>query len=392
MKRTLPATLAALSLLLVVGGCASIETYAPPVEASDGDLQIEKRTYYVKEGSKTVKYDADLGQLLVPENRSVSASRLIALPVIRVHALTDNPTEPIFHLAGGPGGTNMTFSHLKGLIETHDIVMVGYRGVDGSISLDLPEVSKAWKGVGNDLFSESSLANLEDAFAREAARLEAEGIDLSGYTMIEVVKDIEAARIALGYERINLLSQSYGTRLAQFYAYMYPNSLFRSAMISVNPPGHFLWEPEVVDELIEYDSTLMANDPEWSGRAPDLAATMRDVSHNLPDRWLFVPIDAGKVRMMTHFMLFHRGTAASVYDSYIAAANGDPSGLAMMSLMYGFMFPNAINWGDWASKGGPDYLADRDYLTEMMTDSSIIGAPTSVAGGSISSLFLLFGK
>ena len=53
---------------------------------------------------------------------------------------------------------------------------------------------------------------------------------------------MEAARAALGYDRINLLSYSYGTRVAMIYAWMYPGSIHRSAMIGVNPRGNFAWE------------------------------------------------------------------------------------------------------------------------------------------------------
>ena len=39
----------------------------------------------------------------------------------------------------------MHFSHLEGLVENHDFVMVGYRGLDGSVVLDCPEISDAIK-------------------------------------------------------------------------------------------------------------------------------------------------------------------------------------------------------------------------------------------------------
>jgi hypothetical protein len=39
----------------------------------------------------------------------------------------------------------MNFSHFEGLLDEHDIVMVGYRGVDGHVVLDCPEVTKAWR-------------------------------------------------------------------------------------------------------------------------------------------------------------------------------------------------------------------------------------------------------
>jgi len=345
--------------------------------AKAGDLVIRAGTYEADGES----YPADIGTLFVPENRDNPDSRLIDLPVIRVRALGDSPAEPIFSLAGGPGGSNIRFSHLNGLIDNHDIVMVGYRGVDGSVVLDCPEAAEAMKGIGNDLFGDQSVAGIGDAFSRCAARLQDEGVHLEGYTMPEVVEDIEAARTALDYDRINLLSGSYGTRVAMIYSWIHPESIYRSAMISVNPPGRFVWEPDVVDVQIAYDAGLCAQDAECSARTDDLAETMRNVAHNLPDQWQSLPIDPGKVKLMTHFGLFHRGSAAMVYDTYLTAEEGDPSGLAMMSRIYDSAIPPALTWGDFAAKGMTDYDPARDYLTEMNPPDSIIGAPASLFGG-----------
>ena len=325
-----------------------------------------------------VEYAADCGTLIVPENRSDPNSRLIALPVIRVHALSDNPEEPIFWFAGGPGSTNMGFSRMEGLIDNHDIVMVGYRGVDGSSVLDCPEVKQAAKGLDGDLLSEKSITNIGDAFSLCFSRLHDEGFDLDGYTIPEVIEDNEAARKGLGYGPVNLLSGSYGTRVAQIYAWMYPESIHRSIMISVNPPGHMVWEPSVLDQQILYDADLCAQDAACSARTDDLAETMRNVAHNMPRRWLFLKIDPGKARFMTHFFLWHRGQAASAYDIYISAENGDPSGLALMSLMYDMMIPSYMTWGELAVKGvSTDYDPTRDYLAEMKPADSILGAPMS---------------
>jgi len=35
----------------------------------------------------------------------------------------------------------MEFPNLEGLVDLHDFVQVGYRGVDGSVVLDCPEIS-----------------------------------------------------------------------------------------------------------------------------------------------------------------------------------------------------------------------------------------------------------
>jgi len=363
-----------LSLLLTACG-GKDDPITVPTGAKAGDLAGMEACIY--EANK-VEYAADCGTLIVPENCSDPGSRLITLPVIRVRALSPNPSEPIFWLAGGPGGSNMHFSSLDGLIENHDIVLVGYRGVDGSSVLDCPEVKRAAKGLGGDLLNDESVANIGDAFTRCLTRLHDEGFDLDGYTIPEVVKDNEAARKGLGYERVNLLSGSYGTRVAQIYAWMYPESIFRSIMISVNPPGHMVWEPSVLDEQIMYDADLCAQDAKCSARTDNLAETMRNVAHNMPRRWFFLKIDPGKARFMTHFFLWHRGQAASAYDIYIAAEGGDPSGLALMSLMYDMMIPKYMTWGELALKGvSTDYDPARDYLTEMNPPDSILGAPMS---------------
>jgi hypothetical protein len=74
-----------------------------PPGAQAGDLILEDCDYATESGA----YDADCGTLVVPENRADPESRLIALPVTRIEAWSENPAEPIFRLEGGPGKTNM---------------------------------------------------------------------------------------------------------------------------------------------------------------------------------------------------------------------------------------------------------------------------------------------
>jgi pimeloyl-ACP methyl ester carboxylesterase len=206
-----------LILILTLAACIGSKEPEPitvPAGAQAGDLVgLEACTYEAKD----VEYAADCGTLVVPENRSDSDSRLIALPVIRIPATGSSPTEPIFWFQGGPGASNMRFSHLEGLVEDHDIVMVGYRGADGSVVLDCPEISEALRNPPGDLLSDTALESYGAATAQCVERLQAEGVDLTGYTMTETIDDMEAAREALGYERINLLGTSYGTRLAMIY-------------------------------------------------------------------------------------------------------------------------------------------------------------------------------
>jgi pimeloyl-ACP methyl ester carboxylesterase len=364
-----------LGLVLAACGSAKQAPITVPADAQAGDLVgLESCTYEAHD----IKYDADCGVLVVPENWDDPNSRLIALPVVRVRALSDSPAEPIFYFAGGPGHSNLHFGNLAGLVENHDLVQVGYRGVDGTVVLDCPEVDQAMKGVDDDVLSEASLAGIGDAHTRCRARLEAAGVDLAGYTVVQVVQDAEAARVALGYNGINLLGQSFGTRLEMLYTWMYPDSLGRVIMIAVNPPGHMVWGPDDMDRLIALDAALCERDTECSTRADDLAKTMRNITNNMPEQWLFFSIAPSKVVVATQFMLFHRGSAASAYDAYLAAEEGDPSGLALFSLMYNFMLPTANTWGFTFAMAVPaDYDPSRDYLAEMVPPGSTFGAPMS---------------
>ena len=89
------------------------------------------------------QYAADCGTLVVPENRADPGSRLIALPVTRIRAKSEESKEPVFFLTGGPGQSNMEFEIASRYTADRDLVLVGYRGVDGSVRLDCPEVESA---------------------------------------------------------------------------------------------------------------------------------------------------------------------------------------------------------------------------------------------------------
>jgi pimeloyl-ACP methyl ester carboxylesterase len=125
---------------------------------------------------------------------------------------------PIFLLQGGPGHTNMTFDKVSRYADDRDVVLVGYRGVDGSVRLDCPEVESALTRT-SDLVSEETSQAYADAFRSCADRLTTDGLDLGSYGIAQQVDDMGAARVALGYKRINLLSESAGTRTAIIYSW-----------------------------------------------------------------------------------------------------------------------------------------------------------------------------
>src|SRR5206468_8129594 len=132
-------------------------------------------------------------------------SRLIALPVTRIHARSGKPGVPVFRLEGGPGLTNTEFKGASRFAEKRDVVLVGYRGVDGSTKLDCPEVTSA-RAHARDFLTEKSFRADAAAFKACATRLEDDGVDLAGYTLPERVDDLDAAPRALGYAQSDLAS------------------------------------------------------------------------------------------------------------------------------------------------------------------------------------------
>ncbi len=378
-----PARIVALALVTVAIATLAYLRFAPdtgpvsvPSGARAGDLILEPCTYGTERGS----YRADCGTLVVPENRSDPRSRLIALPVTRIRALSAHPGTAIFRLEGGPGRTNMQFSKASRFAGTHDVVLVGYRGVDGSSRLDCPEVVSALKH-SVDLLSAQAFRAKQDAFRSCANRLRADGVDLAGYTLPQRVDDLEAARRALGYRRIDLISESAGTRTAMIYSWRHPESLRRSVMIGVNPPGHFLWNPQTTDAQIRQYAALCARDSGCRGRTDDLAAAMRKTAAHIPDHWLFLPIKRGNVRVASFFGLMDSTSEAApinspmTIDSWLSAANGDASGFWFMSLMADLAFPQAEVWGDVGAASRADAAAAQRHFSARGHDRSILGDP-----------------
>ena len=293
---------------------------------------------------------AECGTLVVPENRRDPESRNIALPVTRVLARSDHPAEPILRLEGGPGKTNMRFPAAARFAERHDVVLVGYRGVDGSVRLDCPEVATAM-GRPRDLLSSAVRTDMKAAYEDCAERLQHEGVDLAGYTVPQRADDLEAARRALGYGRVNLVSESAGTRYALVYAQRYPGAVHRSVMIGANPPGHFLWDGAVADEQIDrYGATR----------------TLRDTE--VPDQWMGLPVHAGNVRLGSFWGLMNNGeetaplTAPMTIDAWESSARGDASGLWMQSLLANLVFGGSQVWGEVAAMARADRTAARRYF------------------------------
>ena len=269
-------------------------------------------------------------------------------------------------------------------------MLLGYRGIDGSVRLDCPEVVSALKHSTGFLTAKSQRA-YANGFRDCATRLKADGVDLAGYTLPERADDIETARVAMGYKRIDLFSESAGTRTAMIYAWRHPASVHRSIMLAVNPPGHFLYDAKTTDALIGHYSELCKQDGSCSARTNDLAASMRRTSADMPDHFAFFPIDKGNVKLTSFFGLMESTSAAEplsgpeAISAWLSAAKGDASGFWFQSLAARLLFPESFVWGDVGAASRADVGAAQRYFASgpHRADSILGNAATEFvwAGG-----------
>jgi pimeloyl-ACP methyl ester carboxylesterase len=177
---------------------------------------------------------ARCGVLEVPENPNRPAVRQLRISVAVIPAIGAHPRpDPIAVLMGGPGENAIGSAEIYArkfarLRQDRDILLVDQRGTGRSAALDC------------ELFSpERPEASLRDRFPLTAVercerRLSVQA-DLTQYTSDRFVNDLEQVRRALGYGPLNLFAGSYGTRAAQVYLRMYPESVRTVYMGSIVP-------------------------------------------------------------------------------------------------------------------------------------------------------------
>lgn len=158
--------------------------------------------------------DAYCGTLEVFENRQTREGRTIALKIVVLPALSNEPApDPLFFLAGGPGqgaaamarGVRDLFRRIQ---SDRDIVLVDQRGTGKSNPLDCKSDDESLAALNEP--PEASLGRLRACLAALDA-------DPRQYTTPIAMDDLNDVREYLGYDRINIYGGSYGTRAALVY-------------------------------------------------------------------------------------------------------------------------------------------------------------------------------
>lgn len=290
---------------------------------------------------------------------------------------------PVVWLMGGPGTSNLNPPLPDWMWQHFDVLAVGYRGIDGAPRLDCPSLRKQLKKEGKnskeDFLAQSTLDRLAEQVTVCQQDLQAQGINTQAYGIYEVVEDIDQVRQALGFEKINLLSVSYGTRIAWYFDQLKPGVVDRNLIMSGNPDGGFFFDPTYTEKQLTELERLCNQDSLCASSLPNLKTAMASVLENLPEKAWGVHLDADQIRLVTFMMLYSRNSMPMVIDAYSKAAEGNYSGLVAMQ-----KFPNPFKsenwvWGTFFSAGSID-LAEQAAFEQQLSESAtttVLNSPLS---------------
>lgn len=256
---------------------ASTESFATEIKRI-GSIEFEK---CMAEGERSV-YPAWCASLSVPENYDEIKGAKVDLALTWIPPRSQiEGTVPLVFLAGGPGqGARASFPSIRsGLAKVGEfapILLVDQRGTGASQALDCP-------------FTEEDMASLDASNQDVAQRLARDclqrhaGRNLAHYTTDDAAKDLDQVRLALGFSALNVAGVSYGTRLAQRYAALYPQHT-RSLLLDSPVPSNLILLSEHgrnLDAAIDARLSACDTDPECNDKLGDTRVVLNELLDQL---------------------------------------------------------------------------------------------------------------
>lgn len=283
----LPLPLPLIFLALWLAGAAQARA-----QAGEGSIEL---TTCVIPGTDE---EARCGTYTVYENRAARSGRTIDLNIMVLPAGGTNPhPDPVFWLAGGPGlGATRVAGGIRRawFREERDIVLVDQRGTGESNPLDCDVAP------GGD---DNLQAYLDPAFRAEVFEACLEQLekiaDLTQYTTPIAMDDLNDIRAALGFDIINVMGGSYGSRAALVYMRRHAETV-RSAILNGVAPIAFrnpLYHAYEAQRALQLTFKECAEDKACQEAFPDLQQEFDEVMTRLekePASVVFSDEDSGE--------------------------------------------------------------------------------------------------
>jgi len=317
--------LALLLAVLLLGAAAAGCAPAAQQTASPAAPQPNQPTFSdcrVRSAGLSTSIAARCTTLLVRENPADASSQQISLNIAVIPAVSRSPEpDPVFFLAGGPGEAAtqaylVVASAFQRVNLKRDIVLVDQRGTGSSNLLECPDSpSPAGEEPAPETTAEEEVQACVAALAG----------DPRFYTTTIAMQDLEQVRQALGYQQINLVGASYGTRAALVYARLYPQFV-RSLVLDGVAPPEWMLGPDMAGDAQRALDLIFARcqaDTQCSQAYPDLQAEFDGLlqrleeapaSVSLPDPLNGEPASAdftaSDLKTLTHLLSYTPETVA----------------------------------------------------------------------------------
>ncbi|MEO1653073.1 MAG: alpha/beta hydrolase [Bacteroidota bacterium] len=229
------------------------------------------------------KFEGTENLILLPENRNDPQSRPIALHFFRFPAREKSGLDPVAFLPAGPGEPYSVDVFFKGkraeawrfelnfVNQKRDVLLINQRGNSSAPGLPMSEFRYRWSN-GGSLARPFDLArmnqNRREAYQKQIEYYQSKGVDLRGYDILHFVDDVEAIRKALGYRKLALIGNSFGSQWALAYMRRYPERVDRALLSGVEPLDNNYDDPEGIWKVLEKIDGYAQSDPQIKNDLP----------------------------------------------------------------------------------------------------------------------------
>ncbi len=262
-------TLLALNFTAVAQSVEDIETETVEQVHEHWASFQPRFTEYICPYQSGLNYDPDefiCGYVLVPEDRTNPASRLIKLSVLQIISTSESPEAgAVIRLTGGPGGPSLSAGRIRAyqapgtvfLREIADLIFFDQRGIgysEGHFCRAVPDAYQYGLPItpdGENAYRAEMRKCLDEARAQHVA--------IDAYSTWQNALDVRDIRRALGYETWTLFGVSYGTELGQ-------------AVMQVDEAGI---RAAVLDSVVPADPAIEGG---WGSASGGFRSSLRAVS------------------------------------------------------------------------------------------------------------------
>ncbi len=333
-------------------------------------------------GPANLSISAKCGTLEVPENPAEPEGRVLelAFAVVPARASKAQP-DPVFFLAGGPGQSAIDVAPMIGLAlrdvnRDRHLVFLDQRGTGDSNPLDCDfENQEEWLDMEFDRVN----AELQRC-------LESWDADVRFYTSSDAARDLDQLREELGFETINLIGGSYGTRLGQVYLRAYPDQVRSVVLDAVVPTRlrlgseHALKLDQALELLFDRCTASEACNtqfPDVKGAFDELKSQYRDngqsitISNPRTGQGMPLEFNGDMLASALRFLAYSPQTQMIIpYLVHEAATTGSPDRIASQAIIVSDQITGGIalglNFAVGCSEDWPSWPRDLDSSSTLL--------------------------